>query len=485
MRCAAIAAVLALTAACGSTVQRRAGSTTDVGLGHLTVAGDNGATVDTNAGDGVDATGGATANGGAATANGSAATTVSRSAVPRTAGAVTGPIQVGFLTTAVSNAGAAGLSTGSSFTDREVYDALVAELNASGGLAGRKIVPVYGTTDTASSNWSSQFQAACTNLTQDHKVTAVLGYAFIFLDSFEQCLLKAGVPHLYGGYQPGDIQAQKEFPNVVSIANPTVDIAYITTFTGAMKTGLLTPATKLGVMIDDCAGGVRSFNASAAPFLKAHNITYDLVTGSCSTGSSDVTSASAAVSSAELRFASKGVQLVAAGGIPLLLFMAAAQSQGYHPQYVTSAGGAAFEPNAPAPQLANLHGFGWLPAVDVNPAHQPYPVTAAQQRCVSMLQRHGLTPKAYNDFLTAYITCDSLSLYALALTRTNGHTDATAIEQAVVAAMPSFQGASTYAGRLMSNATQRGGPAQYREWGWTPDCSCYTYRGPTYSIPTL
>ena len=83
-----------------------------------------------------------------------------------------------------------------------------------------------------------------------------------------------------------------------------------------------------------------------APYLKAQHVTYDLVTGSSATGSTDITSASAAVSSAELRFATEGVQLVFAGGIPLLLFIASAQSQGLHPQYVTSAGGAAFEPNA-------------------------------------------------------------------------------------------------------------------------------------------
>ena len=53
---------------------------------------------------------------------------------------------------------ALGFTSGSSFTDREAYDALVADVNAHGGLAGRKIIPVYGTTDTASSNWSSQFQ---------------------------------------------------------------------------------------------------------------------------------------------------------------------------------------------------------------------------------------------------------------------------------------------------------------------------------------
>ena len=483
LRWVAVAAALALTAACGSTVQKHGAAGVDDGLGSAQAAGPSDGTQDTAGAD--QGAVGVTGGGAGAAAAGGATATTRKGATTAAAGPATGPIQLGFLTTAVSNAGSAGLNTGSSFTDREADDAVIAEVNARGGVAGRKITAVYGTTDTASSNWSNQFQAACANLTQDHKAVAVLGYAFVFLDSFEQCLAKAGVPHVYGGYQPGDAQAQREFPTLVSMANPSIDVADLTVIKGAIQSGLLTPATKFGIMIDDCGGGDRAFASSVAPYLKAQHITYQLVEGSCATGASDLTGASAAISNAELRFATSGVQLVFAGGIPLLLFMAAAQSQGYHPQYVTSAGGAALEPNAPAAQLANLHGFGWLPAVDVNANHQPYPLTAPQKDCLAMLQRHGLTPKGYNDYFNAYITCDSVALYGLALARTKGHTDAAGIVAALLAVLPSFQGASTYGGRLLAGPGERGGPAQYREWGWTAGCSCFAYRGAAYPVSAL
>ena len=41
---------------------------------------------------------------------------------------------------------------------RRMFDALVEEYNKAGGVAGHKIVPVYGATDTASSNWAQRLR---------------------------------------------------------------------------------------------------------------------------------------------------------------------------------------------------------------------------------------------------------------------------------------------------------------------------------------
>jgi ABC-type branched-subunit amino acid transport system substrate-binding protein len=52
------------------------------------------------------------------------------------------------------------------------YNALIAELNAHGGIHGRRIVPVFGKLDVIS---PSAAQETCVHLTQDEKVFAVLG----------------------------------------------------------------------------------------------------------------------------------------------------------------------------------------------------------------------------------------------------------------------------------------------------------------------
>jgi hypothetical protein len=401
---------------------------------------------------------------------------------------ITSPIEIGFMATNVGNAQSLGINAGQTYTDKEAYQALVAEYNANGGLSGRKIVPVYGDTDTASSDWSTQFQAACQHLTQDNHVQAVLGYVFVWLDSFEGCLASHRVPHLYGGYQPGDKQAQKDFPGIVSVAHPTVDGSNETVLGGAMAGGLLTTKSKLGILYDGCAHGDRAFKSSTEPWLKAHKLQYEAFFMACSGGGGDAGSGAASVKSAQLQFAAHGVNVVfAPNAIALLVFMENAESQGYRPAYINQGFGAAFEDNAgiiPPAQMKNIHGFGWMPSIDVGRNHQPYQVTPEQAACLAKLKKHGLVPKAYNDFMFAYVTCDSLNMYAKALALTGGVSDGLKVQQALLKVMPSFRGASTYGGLYGVSAQQRGGPGQYREIGFVDSCSCFQYRGPVRRVPT-
>ncbi|MGZ6792605.1 MAG: ABC transporter substrate-binding protein [Mycobacteriales bacterium] len=402
--------------------------------------------------------------------------------------AITAPIELGFMTTSVGNAQQAGLNIGQTYSDKQAYAALVKEYNLHGGLAGRKIVPVYGDTDTASSDWNTQFQAACQHLTTDNHVQAVLGYVFAWLDSFEGCLASHKVPHLYGGYQPGDTQAQQDFPGIVSVAHPTVDVANETVLSGAVQSGVLTTKSKLGILYDGCGHGDRAYTRSTEPWLKAQGLHYEAVSMPCASGSGDVSSAAAAVKSAQLQFAAHGVNVVfVTNPIALLLFMNNAESQGYRPTYVNQGLGAALESQGgavPTAQEKLLHGYGWMPGTDVDQQHQPYATTPQQAACLAKLKHQGLAPQAYNDFMFAYVTCDSLDLYAKALALTGGRSDATDVRSALLQVMPHFTGASTYAGSYAVSSRQRGGPGEYREIAWADSCSCFTYRGPVRATPT-
>ena len=62
------------------------------------------------------------------------------------------------------------------------------------------VEPVYAMTDTSSSVWAVDFQAACQTFTKDHHVQAVLGYQFTYDGGLEACLTKAGVPHFETGH---------------------------------------------------------------------------------------------------------------------------------------------------------------------------------------------------------------------------------------------------------------------------------------------
>ena len=476
-----------LTAACGTTV-RAPGGTAAGSAGALQPQGTIG-------------TGATPATGGSGDATAPTVTGVGTGAIGPTAGPGTSssgrgelpsglqaapgnrePIQIGFITTTLGNAESFGFNTGQSDADPSANDPRVAEYNAQGGVAGHPIVPVYGETDTASSDYSSQFAAMCATFTQDNHVQAVIGYLVMYVPSFESCLAKAQVPHLYAGYQPGDVVDQQQIPTLIGTAHPTVNGNLLTALEGALRSGLLTATTKLGVMLDTCANGDRAYARTAEPWLKAHRVDYRTVIIDCTDGAGDVSDLAAAVSSAELRFAQEGVNLVFAPGIELLIFMANAESQHYEPEYLGATGGAVIGANAPANQMRRFHGFGWVPAVDVDLRHQPYPQTSAQRACVGKLVKHGLRPAAYSDYMTAYAACDGIELYARALAA-SGSTQARAVVNGVIAALPSFVGAATYDGDAQATSHQRGGPARYREYGWTDACSCLTYRGRVFAVP--
>ena len=144
--------------------------------------------------------------------------------------------------------------------------------------------------------------------------------------------------------------------------------------------------------------------------------------------------------------------------------------------------GAAFESNVPADQLKNFHGFGMIPSVDVDPLHQPYAWNASEKRCLDMLRSGGLTPKGYNDYFEAFTTCDSLFLYAAALKADAGQTALGPVVTALSSVIGKTLLSSTYAGVGRYAADQHGGPAVWRQWGWTSSCSCFTYLGQPHPI---
>lgn len=491
-RVAAAGAVLFL-AGCGSTVQgvgQQANGTTGDGLaapGATSTSGAGGAagvsTIGGGAGGLVPGTTGGMAgqstSSGAGATGGSSATGVGSAPGARN----TGPIELGFIVTNVSNAGDFGVSSGQSFSDQQLYDALVAAMNKRGGINGRQIKPVYGVTDTASADWNSDFQAACAKFTQDHHVAAVVGYIFVFLDSFETCLAKAGVPHFYGGYQPGDVGLQRKYASLVGTSNPTTDVHYQVGLSGAIASGLLTPKSKLGVVVDTCGGDDTAFNRVGIPYLKAHHINFEVFTGECSTGARDDGKAVSEVQSAELKFRADGIDTVFVEGVAALLFAENAESQHWTPTYLMTFGGAAFEGNVPNDQLANFHGFGWMPAVDVDPQHQPYAWNPAQKRCLDRLASQGLQPKGYNDFMEAFTTCDGLFLYANALAADGGQTAAAPVVSAAASVTSKTPLAATYGGAGRYVANQHGGPAMWRQWGWNTSCSCFQYTGSAHPMP--
>lgn len=405
--------------------------------------------------------------------------------------AETGPLTIGFLTTDTSNASSSGASLGNTVSESRVDTALIEALNKQGGIVGRQVKIVLAHTDTGSSNWATDFQAACATFTQDNHVDAVLGYQFTYEPNLETCLNSKGIPHLQDGFNVPSNSVLAQYPLFWSLDIPTIGERSLAKFEGAIKTGFLTPKNKLGVVLDDCPGTLPSWSSEVKPYLIAHHINIAVAyTTTCGTGNNAGTSSTVSgITSGMLKFRNAGVDrisFVSVSEAPALYVVSTvAQSQGYYPGWIVSSLGqlAIIGGEAPKSEMRNTHGYGWLPSQDVPPQYNPKP-NASQKRCYQLLHSRGIKLRTAADFGYAYNACEAVFLYEKALKVTNGHSDGTSVIAAIASLGNHFESTLNLYGRsTYSNALRNNTPAVYKPINWDGNCSCFRYGHQTFAMP--
>ena len=503
--CAAVAG-LGLLTACGSTVQ--VSSRTADGLGNgadsgLTAPGGTPSSTlpgSTDAGIGTTGvgTGGSGTTGAASTGvgrsstGGGSGTTVGSTGSSSTPGKLsTGPVKVGILLTTIGQADAFGYNVGNTYSEQQFNDAVIDSLNKHGGLHGRRIIPVYAKTNTASSNWEADFNTACSTFTEDNHVDVVLGSSFAYFASFEQCLAKAGIPHLSNSSNVPDNQELGRFSLLRALIVPTIDKRSIAKLQGAINTGFLSSANTLGVITDSCPGSQRAWNNVVKPFLAKHHIRVATTADEgCANGYNDSFSAAgAAVGNAILTFRSAGVDRVTfitvSEGPTLLVMSQGADSQKYYPGWIMSslAGTAGLQGQAPADQMKNTRVYGWLPSQDVSPS-QYGPPNRALQRCLTLLKERGIKPVSTADYSYSESICEALFAYEAALGKTGGVLKGSAVIQGLEQLGTSFQSVFNLNGASHFSPTRRNDvPQVYRQAVWKDSCNCFAYEGRTFPMP--
>lgn len=490
---AVLAAVLAIVAAaCGSTVSNAARRTASAGSGGNELATGDTVASGGDAGTSGDVTGGSGggSGGGARAAAGGHQTTSASGAKSSATGtsSTTGPIEVGIVRTGVSNASAFGVSLGNTVSETDIYDAVIGAMNDQGGVGGHKIVPVYADSDTGSASWDADFQAACAKFTQDHHVVAVLGYVFGHFDNFEQCLTQKKVPHLSTTFAVPDAKIMSQYPLLFGLATPLIERRSIAKVDGALATGVVTKASKLGIVIDGCPGTERAWNDITKPYVLSKGLTIaSTFTVGCAHGAGDVGYEASRAPGLVLQFKTAGVDTVFVNGVsegpPVLVISNAAEAQNWHPKYVvsTGAGLSTLGGQMPAAQAANVHGFGWVPVLDVTPDRWPA-MPPASKRCTALAAAKGVKLSAATDYAFAFNICEALFVYDAALRATGGKTDGPLVGRAIEALGSSFVGPLNLDGRDTYGPNRHDAPSLARYLAWDGGCSCFTYRPQTVVI---
>ncbi len=402
---------------------------------------------------------------------------------PATMTKATGPFKLGFVYFDASSSqavnSAAGVTSSTTITPKEIFDSLVKTYNMNGGIEGRQVVPVEQPVSNTSANFNSDAAAACQTFTQDNPVTVVLDAAYGGGNGFDSCLVRAGVEDLTIAV-PNDAATLRGLPYEVAIQRMTPDRAYVAALTQLAKTGYLTGGSKLGVFLDNCSSSTAAYNNSVVPAVKRLGLTVaKTFTSSCIGGEGGLGQAGSDTSSAVLQFRSAGVDRVmvlsAVDPTYYILFSQAASSQGYTPGYVmtTNAEANVLEMNFAADQKVNIHGAGNEPTLDID--KPKLPGTAAEAACDAASEAGGTTPSTTSDFYFVSAICGPFALLQAAF-RVNG-ADATAagLAKAIAGLGTSFSDPGVLGGA--ADLSHQDAPATVSVFGYDAGCSCLTYTG--------
>jgi hypothetical protein len=448
-------------------------------------------------GTGISTTGSATAPTGAAGTGGVPAAPVSGGADGRGVTATTVKVGVAYISDAEAFNRALGAEVGEADAEA-VFDAIVADINASGGIGGRKLVPVYAPYEANSAEpYDTIHQRVCTRMTQDDKVFAAI--AAIVSETFRGCLQKAGVVHLYDGISRSDADVLRRYPFTFEVGSVRTDRVAQAQLAAMKDGGYFTPwdttrgapgtaPVKVGVVSSDAPSIARAVDQVLVPGLKrmGHDPVVVKIAAPQSTSQSGDTVA--AIQGAALKMRAEGVTHVVpfeSNGSLTLFFTRNAESQSYRPRYGVNTGNGLQvlldAGSVPAEQAAGAVGLGTSPMLDLraadNPDDGPH-ANAARAKCLSVMAQAGIavpTTNVKSGILalcaTAYFLRDRAAQVLAADAGLTRDSLRSVIERSGSAFLHGDVGRTAFGPGLHD------GGALGHVWSYTPSCSCLRYSG--------
>jgi hypothetical protein len=381
------------------------------------------------------------------------------------------------------------------------WRAVIAEVNARGGVAGRKLVPAFYAWDAQSTQTTASQEAAeCAAFTQDNRVFAVVTTG---TPDFTACLTRAGVLHATtGSYVGHDRDFQQRFPTFfeqrpsqeryqAALVSTMVRQQYFTgwnTLQGAPGTA----KAKLGVLVIDRSDYLRPVERVLLPALRraGHPVDSTLVLRApLYVGAQDAGPVAAATKNAVLRFQQEGVThviILDANGTTTALFAQNAQSQLYFPRLAgTSASGFQQLYDLKAlndRQINGTVGLGWTPVLDLPAGQGDRYLSKAAPECLSVIKRRtGQTFTSTTAAGVAMLACDAVFPLSTLLKDQQGPLTRAGAVHAIESFGQRLLAASVP--YLRFSPTQHDGLETAFDMVWDNACSCIRYKDAGHRLP--
>jgi hypothetical protein len=480
----AVVAALLVAGACGSTAKQQAGQRLDPSseLGATSDGFGDAATDAAATGADAGATGGGVSRATATTAR-RGGIAAGRKPAGAQAGVSDTEIKIGVaIASDLEAVGAFGASLASQSTDkaeravRVIFDSI----NANGGAAGRKLVPVFQEVAyVTGGDFDRQSQSMCEYFTQDNKVFAVAMGINNHSTLLPACLGSHDTVMLDGGNSTYlDEQEIRPFARTYYRPGGLAFAKWGVYIDGLVRQGLLKRGDKIGLLRYDIPQQARIVANVIRPALARHGLAlgeefaYSNLTSSAALGQNAAQSGNAV-----LRFRTAGINrvlfLASQSPIPFT-FMAAAEQQGYRPRYgVTSADFPNFlATNVPPAQLAGAGGIGWTRSLDL--PGQAWPDVASWARCMRVMRAAGFTEDVFG------FGCDPFWFLQTALNRASVVSTA-GFRAAVDGLADAITIGSGFATRF--RPVEAMAVAGYRELSFDGACGCWAYSSPVRLVP--
>jgi hypothetical protein len=392
-------------------------------------------------------------------------------------------ITIGFAASRNSNAaneaiGAEGVTTGRT---EEYVRIVVEDLNATGGVAGRTVVPVVHVFDaTSTATNTEQAQAACSTWTEDNTVFAVASSAQL-PDTLRACLEQKGVPLISSGLSASDAQTFQQFPHLIEVSGLRLDRIAATQIPALHAQGYFKPLapateTKIGLLTYDRPAYQRAVETTVKPALAGLGLQIDeQVAISPGETRADTGPQVAQINNSVLRFRSAGVthMLILEQDASLaFFFMNSAENQRYRPRYGLHSqnGGQVIAGLVPAGQLSGAVGIGWISLFDIPAADNQD--TPGGQRCVEIMKNGGREFADQNAKFVAFNYCDVARYLQDAAAAAPG---ALTIDTLIRGgeSLRNFSAGNTFATSF--GPDKHDGAAAYRDTRFFDDCTCFKY----------
>ena len=362
---------------------------------------------------------------------------------------------------------------------RRYYRAALDDVNARGGVLGRKLVPVFHEGSANDTSLDAAEQEACETFTIDSKVLIMGGRGNVAL----QCAKKAGVMIL-GAASTGP--RYQEFPNLFSPSGIRLERLYEATVRSMVKAGwhrpeAAWPTGKIGLITwednqYEYAMKNGYLKALRAAGLRETDVRYIAVPQSANS----ITDASAAIISAVLAFRQQGIDHVFIGDGPAgvflnagltFLFLQNAKSQSYYPRYAFNSNN---DPNFPSHPKDQLVGMLAISSSNFDAASdEGIALNPVRERCFALMRKRGLPVGQAQTRGYAMDACGMAFFSEAVLKRATAGTALPNLIAAAESLGTSYRAPSNYGNRI--GPGQHDGAALFRTLRYDERCSCIAY----------